>query len=105
MNETWSTITPDDVLGEFTPTEAAILNHIQGGTDNLAAIVSRVVDAVRKAYLEGGRDTGDAGTIPDSEKSRALALARWQWLVSVPRLKLLQTWPIQRARGAEQKLK
>lgn len=92
MSEIWSQLTTDDVLGEFTPVEQAVLKNIKSGKDALADIVGRVIDQVRKAYLDGGRtiDVSEA-TIPDGEKPRAIAIARWKLLISFPSLKFMQT--------------
>ncbi len=92
MNENWSTITSDDVLGEFTPVETATLNGIQAATDNLGNLIGRVVNQVRKAYRDGGREVAfTSDTIPDSERSRVIAIARWKWLISFPKLTSMQT--------------
>lgn len=91
MNETWLQLTTGDVIGEFTPVEQAVLQNIQGG-DELAHIVARVIAQVRKAYIDGGRDIDSTeGTIPEGEKTRAIAIARWKYLVSFPQLKTMQT--------------
>lgn len=92
MSETWSQLTTDDVLGEFTNVEHTVLVNIQKGSDALSGIITGVVDQVRKAYLDGGRGViGDEGTIPDGEKPRAIAIARWKLLISFPALKYMQT--------------
>ena len=92
MNENWSTIISDDVLGEFTPVEAATLNGLQGVTDALPPIITRTINQIRKAYRDGGREVAFTdGTIPDSESGRAIAIARWKWLISFPKLKSMQT--------------
>lgn len=92
MSETWSQLVTDDVLGEFTPVEKAVLKNIRGGEEKLADILGRVIDQVRKAYLDGGRgvDASEA-TVPDGEKPRAIAIARWKLLISFPMLKSMQT--------------
>lgn len=93
MDETWSTLTANNVLAEFTPVEKSTLNSIQGVTTALAGIVTGVSGQVRKAYTDGGRplDPDSATTIPASEFERAIAIARWKWLNSFPALKALQT--------------
>lgn len=93
MEETWSELTTADVTGQFTPGEQAVLKNIRNGQDALADIVSKVIDQVRKAYLDGGReiDQTDDSSIPDGEKVRAVAIARWKLLISFPQLKTMQT--------------
>jgi hypothetical protein len=92
MNETWSELKTDDVMGQFTAVEQAVLKNI-GGADKLAGIVQGVIDQVRKAYLDGGRgvDAASDSSIPDGEKNRAIAIARWKLLISFPALKSMQT--------------
>ena len=92
MDETWSTLTANNVLAEFTPVEKSTLNGVQGVTTALAGIVTGVSGQVRKAYMDGGRPTdADVTTIPASEFERAIAIARWKWLNSFPALKSMQT--------------
>ncbi len=92
MNETWSQLTTDDVLAEMVPAEKAMLTKLRGGLDQLADIVQRAIDQVRKSYRDGGRTLDSAeGTIPDGEKPRAIAIARWKLLISFPALKAFQT--------------
>lgn len=93
MNETWSQLDTAEVIGEFNPPEQAVLNRIRATEDDpLPGIIVRVMDQVRKAYRDGGRivDVTEA-TIPDGEKPRAIAIARWKLLLAFPALKNLQT--------------
>lgn len=87
----WNTIEPSAVLEEFTPAERAQLANIQGGADNLTAILARVVKKVRGDCLRGGNRIGPADTIPDSISEDVIAYARWRWLVSIPQAKAMQT--------------
>lgn len=87
----WSTIAATEVLQEFTPQEQAALNAIQGASTQLAAILARAVNAARGHIIAGGNATGPDGTIPDQVRSDVIAIARWQWLISFPQLKALQT--------------
>lgn len=91
MSEAWSPLTTDEVTSEFTPAEMNALNNIQASAGSLAQICTRVTELIRKAYTDGGRELGDAGTVPEGEKTRAIALARWRLLISFPALKSMQT--------------
>lgn len=92
----WSSITTDDVLSEFTPDEAASLRTIQGAqadpVDNLPLILARTVAEVRDYIRSGGYalDTTST-TLPLGLHSDAIAIARWRWLISMPQLKSLET--------------
>ncbi|NOS70059.1 MAG: DUF1320 family protein [Verrucomicrobia bacterium] len=90
MSESWSTLTTVEVLEEFTPQEAATLNNIQGATNTLANIITRVTDQVRDVYTSGGRPLEGVG-IPDGVKSRAISIVRWRLLTSFPQMKHMQT--------------
>lgn len=89
----WITFTDADVLKEFTPGEKSTLNNIQGATGNLADIVTDVIAEFRQSISDAGTDiTGAAsGTIPAGFRSKAVALARWRWLISIPQAKSMQT--------------
>lgn len=89
----WSTFEPAEVLSEFTEAEATTLKNIKGGTDTLGDICARVVAQIRLAYVNGSHevDAENGATIPDGEKSKAIAIARWQLLISFPLLKSMQT--------------
>ena len=86
----WTTITSDDVLSEFTPIETAALQNIQGVTDNLDVIVTRVLKKIRSMIKGGGNQLDQTGnTIPDGLVEEAIAMARWKWITSFPALKFL----------------
>lgn len=88
----WSTIASDEVLEQFTPGETAVLEKIQGANDSLPKILARVVRAARGCIAAGGNPLDTASdTIPDQLRSDVIALARWQWLISFPALKSMQT--------------
>jgi hypothetical protein len=87
----WKTITADDVLSEFTPQEQAMLQGIQGASEQLPGIVARVIRAARGAIRAGGYALGDEGTAPDQLEADIIAIARWQWLLAFPQLQRLQT--------------
>lgn len=90
----WITPTTTDVLSEFTASEAATIQNIQGtGSSNLQAILSRVIDKVRGAILAASKpvDTVSATTIPKGLVDDAIAIARWRLLISAPQLKVFQT--------------
>lgn len=92
----WSSITADDVLSEFTPDEAESLRTIQGAeadpVDNLPLILARTVAEVRDYIRSGGYALDTTGTtLPLGLHSDAIAIARWRWLISMPQLKSLET--------------
>lgn len=87
----WNTITDDEVLEEFTPTEKTVLNNIQASAENLPAILQRAVSMVRGKCKAGGNRVGPENTIPDQLVDDVIAYTRWKWLISVPNLKSLQT--------------
>lgn len=97
MNE-WSEVTTADVMQEFNEREITLINSVRGASvatgtagDSLTGILERTVSRVRGAVFAGGTELGDAGTIPDSLKGDAIAIARWRFLVSIAQLKPLQT--------------
>jgi len=88
----WSTIAESDVLTEFNSKENSAINNIQGATDNLAPILQRVVNAFRDAIVAGGNQVDQAGTIPDQLRMDVIAVARWKWVVALPKVgEMLQT--------------
>jgi len=88
----WNTVTTDDVLSEFTPVEQATLEGIQGVSDSLDKIVTKVVAKVRGQIKAGGNQLDMTGqTVPDSLQEECIALARWRWLNSFPALTSLKT--------------
>ncbi len=93
----WNGITTADVLEEFTPQEIAALNGLQGGQENLAPILGRVVNAARGSIIAGGNRLGPEGTVPDQLRGEIIDIARWRWLISLPQMQRLQSAPRQAA--------
>ena len=87
----WSTIATNEVLEEFTPAEQAQLQNIQGSTGSLAKILARTVGAARGSIAAGGNPLAAANTIPDQVRSAVITITRWQWVISLPQLKNIQT--------------
>lgn len=94
----WAAITEADVLSEFTPDEATSLQTIQQGAsnapvDNLPLVLARTVAEVRDYIRSGGYalDTTSSSTLPLGLHSDVIAIARWRWLIAMPRLKTLET--------------
>ncbi len=88
----WSAPTTSDVLSEFTPGDAAVIKNQQGGIDNIASILSRVVAEVRDAIRSGGYDLdADTTKLPLGLHNDAIAITRWKLLIALPALKAMQT--------------
>ena len=91
----WITLTTPDILAQFNDSETAAYDAAKGDTTSadLPAIITLVIDQIWHAYHEGGRlvDVAAPGTIPPGEKNRAVALARWKYLLALPTGKALQT--------------
>jgi len=87
---TWSALTAAEVLEEFNASERAAFDTAKGA-DNLGAIVTRVIERVRAAGEWGGADLGAAGTIPTGLKGEAIAIARWRYLLALPKNEKLQS--------------
>src|SRR5579859_173663 len=88
----WNALSTQDVLNEFTAAEQAQLQNIQGGTNQLAAILDKTVRRVRSLIKAGGNMLDQsAATIPDQLAEEVIAIARWQWLSAFPGLKALKT--------------
>ena len=87
----WNNLTTAEVLEEFTPSEQATLQGIQGATGNLANILLRAIQSARGAISAGGYELGEGTTIPDQLRGEVIAIARWRWLISFPQLKSMQT--------------
>jgi hypothetical protein len=102
----WSAPLLADVLSEFNPTEQAAFQSLQGGVNNITAILARVVAEIRDYIRSGGYDLDeDTTTIPLGLYNDAIDLTRWRLLTSAPKLKALQTEERQQAcEQAEKKL-
>lgn len=88
----WATISDAQVLAEFTPQEKTAINAIQGASTNLAAVRGDVVGAWRGAISAAGHEvSATAATVPDQFRPYIIAIIRWNWLVSLPSLKAMQT--------------
>lgn len=86
----WSTLSADDVLTEFNPSERVnIINVV--GADNLAAIAARVVEEVRGSCLAGGNPIGPLLSIPSQLTGDAIAVTKWRFLLALPQFPSLQT--------------
>ena len=87
----WAAPTASDVLSEFTEREKTTINSLKG-TDDLAAILARVVLEIRGSIAAGGYALDVATTkIPESLFNEAIAISRWRFLISVPQFKQFQT--------------
>jgi hypothetical protein len=93
----WNTITPENVLEEFTEAERAALTAAQDAVDNLPTILTRTVNMARGMISAGGNSIGAAGTCPDQVIPDVIAVARWRLLVAVPKLRSLCTEERKRA--------
>jgi len=82
----WNALSTQDVLNEFTAAEQAVLQNIQPGSNELAAILDKTVKRVRSMIKAGGNPLDQTGlTIPDQLAEETVAIARWSWLNSFPR--------------------
>jgi len=96
----WEILTTEDVLSEFTVSEAAALRQLQGSGSgsglpfaNIDLIVTHAVDEVR-GFIDSGGYTLDQisdKTIPIGLFEDAIAIARWRVLIAVPSFRQLQT--------------
>lgn len=82
----WSVIAESEVLEEFNSKENSAINNIQGATDNLAPILQRIVNMARSCVVAGGSQVDQPGTIPDQLRPDVIAIARWKWLVALPKI-------------------
>ena len=87
----WITLTAADVLDEFNDSERDGYQNAQGATKTLDRITGHVVARVRGAVLAGGGVLGVDGTIPDALAGEAIAVARWRFLLALPRNPALQS--------------
>lgn len=95
MPSTWTTPSTGDVTAQFSPQEIATFTATQGAA-NLAAVLAKVVDEIQGAILGGGYCTqadltANSGKLPPDLHNDAIAMARWNLLISLPALKQLQT--------------
>lgn len=88
---TWETLTATEVLTEFNSDEKAQVDALSGDSGNLAAVTARVVEEFRQAIVDGGGEVESASTIPAGFKGHAIALARWRFLILLPKTDELQT--------------
>jgi len=86
----WITVTSDDILVEFNAAEKAAMDAVKGD-DALASITAKVVAEFRDAVIASGHAVGEEGTMPAGLVGHAVALARWRFLLSLPRNAALQT--------------
>lgn len=102
----WLPFTSDQVLSEFTAPELATINEVQG-SENLPAIVARVVAEVRGCIQAGGYPLDETpGTLPEGLHNLAIDLARWRFLMTAPDLAVMQTEGREKANDrAEKKLR
>jgi len=106
----WSALTADDVLNQFNDSETQAYDTAKGDAQSasLPDIISKVMDQVVGAYANAGRlidlSTGSVpatGTIPPEEKNRAIAVARWKYLLALPTGKSLAENRADDAKAAE----
>lgn len=87
----WSTITADNVLEEFTEAERAAITAAQDAVDNLDAILTRTIRMARGMISAGGNTLGADGTVPDQVAPDVIAVARYRLIAAVPKLRALIT--------------
>jgi len=106
----WSALTIADVLNQFNDSETLAYDTAKGDANSasLPDIIGKVMDQVVGAYANAGRlidlSTGLApagGTIPAEEKNRAIAVARWKYLLAIPTGKSLAENRADDAKAAE----
>jgi len=74
-----------DITSEMTASEVGLIQRLQGGADNLPAIAARVLGEFYDAIMASGSDLDTAGTLPLGLHSDFIAVARWRFLVSLPK--------------------
>lgn len=89
----WNQVKTSNVLDEFTPSEKAVLQNIQGSTAGLGNVLARVTSKVRGQIKAGGNqlDQSSQTSIPDQLVEEVIAITRWKWLSGFPALKILKT--------------
>lgn len=101
----WVAIAEADVISEgFNPSETAAINGVQEATIGLAAILLSTINEARGWIAARGDDLGADGTAPNVLKPHIIALARWRWLITCPKLALLQTEARQKAAEKAQEI-
>lgn len=89
----WLPLTEQDVLNQFNDSETAAYDTAKGDTNSasLPDIISKVMDQITDAYATAGRlfdpvaqAIPASGTIPSGDKNRAIAIARWKYLLAIP---------------------
>lgn len=93
----WSTIDSSEVQQEFSSGEQVVLSAVNAA-DQLPAILNRTVKRFRAVIDNAGYDlptvTQDPALsmVPDSLRQDLVAIARWLWLVNLPKSgEILQT--------------
>jgi hypothetical protein len=82
------------VLSEFTASEAAVVQNLQGAvSSNLQSILNRVIDKIRGSIQAAAKplDQTSSTTIPRSLVDDAISIARWRLITSVPTLAAMKT--------------
>lgn len=88
----WTAPTATDLLTEFNADEQAQVDTLTGDSGNLADILARVVAQVRGDIRAGGYPLdSDTTKIPDALHGDAIAIARWKFLIALPKTEELQT--------------
>jgi len=89
----WLPLTTQEVLNQFNDSELQAYDTAKGDTasTSLPDIIAKVMDQITDAYATAARlvdtTTGLApasGTIPAGDKNRAIAIARWKYLLAIP---------------------
>lgn len=82
----WKTLTADLVLAEFNNLETGAYNTARGDDSgaNLDVIISGVVDEFVDAIASRGHPVGSQGTLPSGFIPKAVAMARWRYLLALP---------------------
>ena len=85
----WVTLTPNDVLAGLTATERtdfATASVDPEVPDRLEALLADLTAEIRGYIVTWAANplSADSGKIPPSFRARAVAIARWRLLVSVP---------------------
>jgi hypothetical protein len=86
---TWTTLTEDDLLSSMTQRERDDFSKTSAGLsvpDRLEPILTDLVAEVRGYITTWSPNTisADASKIPPSFKAKALAIARWRVLITIP---------------------